>query len=124
MIHKIRHRLHKHTISFKHAFEGIIWAFRTQPNYQIHLLLSFLALAGGYYYQITYNEFLLLITLIFIGLAIETINTSIEKLADAVDTNFNEHIKVAKDLGAGAMLFFALGSFICACIIFLPKIFN
>ena len=61
---------------------------------------------------------------IFIGLAIETINTAVEKLADAVDMNFNEHIKIAKDVSAGAMLFFAMGAFITACIIFLPKIFN
>ena len=124
MIHKIRHRLHKHTISFKHAFEGIFWALKTQPNYQIHLALAFASLAGAYYYKVTYNEFLALIILIFMGLAIETINTSIEKLADAIDTNFNEHIKTAKDLGAGAMLFFAFGAAITACIIFLPRIFN
>lgn len=124
MIHKIRHRLHKHTISFKHAFEGIFWSLKTQPNYQIHLLLAFLSLAAAYYYRVSYAEFLTLIVLIFIGLAIETINTSIEKLADAVDTNYNEHIKIAKDTGAGAMLFFAFGAFIAACIIFLPKIFS
>lgn len=123
MIHRIRHRLHKHTISFKHAFEGIFWALRTQPNYQIHLTLSFIALAAAYYYRVTYNEFLTLIVLIFLGLSIETVNTSVEKLADAVDMNYNEHIKVAKDLGAGAMLFFAFGALITASIIFLPKIF-
>jgi diacylglycerol kinase len=124
MIHHIRHRLYKHTISFKHAFEGIIWALKTQPNYQIHLALAFASLAGAYYYKITYSEFLALIILIFIGLSIETINTSIEKLADAVDTNFNENIKIAKDTGAGAMLFFAFGATITACIIFLPRIFG
>ncbi len=124
MIHDhIKHRLHRHTISFKYAFEGIFWALKTQPNYQVHLTLALLALGGGYYYQITYTEFLVLLILIFVGLAIETLNTSIEKLSDAVDMNFNEHIKTAKDLGAGAMLFFAIGAFIIAGIIFLPRIF-
>lgn len=124
MMHHIQHRLRKHGISFKHAFEGILWALKTQPNYQIHVTLSFLALAAGYYFHISYVEFLVIVILIFIGLAIETVNTSIEKLADAIDTNFNEHIKVAKDLGAGAMLFFAFGAFIASCIIFLPKMFS
>ena len=124
MIHRIRHRLHKHSVSFKHAFEGIVWALKTQPNYQIHLVLSLSALLGAYYYRISYIEFLILLIFIFIGLAIETINTAVEKLADAVDMNFNEHIKIAKDVSAGAMLFFAMGAFITACIIFLPKIFN
>lgn len=124
MIHHIHHRLHKHTISFKHAFEGIFWSLRTQPNYQVHLLLAFLSFAGGYYYHITYNEFLFLVFLTFTGLAMETVNTAIEKLSDAVSLDFNEHIKIAKDVAAGAMLFYAIGAFICACIIFLPRIFG
>ena len=124
MIHQIHHRLRKHTISFKHAFEGIFWSLRTQPNYQVHISLAFLSFVSGYYYRITYYEFLFLVFLTFTGLAMETVNTAIEKLSDAVSLDINEHIKIAKDVAAGAMLFYAMGAFICACIIFLPRIFS
>jgi len=115
--------IHRHTISFKHAFAGMKWALRTQPNYRIHLFLSLLALIGGVVFNITYPEFLTVLTLITVGLTIETINTAIEQTADAIDLKWREDIKIAKDVGAGAMLFFALGSFLIACIIFLPRIF-
>lgn len=119
----MRHRLYKHTISFKHAFQGLFWALRTQPNYQIHLFLSFLAVGGGFYYGISQSEWLVIIFLIGTGLALETVNTAIECAADAIDTNWREDIGRTKDVAAGAMLIFAIAAFIIACIIFLPKVF-
>lgn len=116
-------RLHKHTISFKHAFDGIVWSLKTQPNYQIHILLSVLAVGAGFYYQISYYEFLTIIILISVGLALETVNTAIETAADAIDTNWREDLKHTKDVAAGAMLLFAIGAFIAASMIFLPKMF-
>lgn len=116
-------RIRKHTISFKHAFDGVVWAFRTQPNYTIHFFLSILALFLGVVLRISYVEFLIIIVLIGLGLAIETINTAIEKVCDAVDKSFNEDIKIAKDVAAGAMLIFAWMAIIVAGIIFLPKLF-
>ena len=38
----------KHTISFKNAFNGLIWALKTQPNYRIHLSLSLIAIGLGF----------------------------------------------------------------------------
>lgn len=113
--------LRRHTISFKHAIEGIVWALKTQPNYRIHFTLSLLSVMAGFVLNISVTEWIIIIGLIFLGLAIETINSSIEKVCDAIDTNYNEHIKRAKDAAAGGMLFFACGAFIVACIIFIPK---
>lgn len=112
----------RHTISFKHAFDGLLLSLKTQPNYQIHLSLSLLALIGAVLLQISYYETLLIIVLIFIGLTIETINTSLENTNNAIDKNIREDIRVAKDAAAGAMLIYALGAFTIACIIFVPKI--
>jgi len=114
--------IRKHTVSFKNALRGLIWALSSQPNYKIHFFLSALAILGGVYFQISYNEFLTIITLIFIGLTIETINTAFEETNDAIDLKKREDIRLAKDVSAGAMLMFAIGAFIIACIIFIPKI--
>lgn len=114
----------KHTISFRNAFRGLRWAFTTQPNYIVHLILSILALAGGIYFGISYNEFLTIFILIFVGLAIETVNTALEETNDAIDLKKRNDIRLAKDISAGAMLMFAIGAFVIACIIFLPKIIS
>lgn len=114
--------IRRHTISFKHAIDGLLWAVKSQPNYRIHLTLSFLAVSGGFLLQITYPEFLVVVTLIFVGLAIETINTALEKTSDAISKTFDPDIRLAKDIAAGAMLIFAIGAFIIASSIFLPKL--
>jgi diacylglycerol kinase len=114
--------LRRHTISLKNAINGLSYAVRTQPNYRIHGILSLLAVSLGFILKISYFEFLLIITLIFIGLTIETINTSIETATDAIDLKWREDIKIAKDLAAAAMLVFSVGAFTIASIIFLPKI--
>ena len=114
--------LKQHTISIGHAVDGLKWALKTQPNYKIHIFLSLLAILGGLVLRITHVEFLLIIFLITVGLVIETINTGLEQTTDAIDRKIREDIKIAKDVAAAAMLIYAVGSFIIACFIFIPKI--
>ncbi|OGK35607.1 hypothetical protein A3A93_02270 [Candidatus Roizmanbacteria bacterium RIFCSPLOWO2_01_FULL_38_12] len=113
----------KHFKAVRFAWNGIVWGLKTQPNYRVHILLSLITVLAGYYYGISYEEWLTVIVMMFLGFVIETVNTAIEKLGDSIDTKFNEHIKLAKDSGAGAMLIFSFGAAIIAAIIFLPKIF-
>jgi diacylglycerol kinase len=114
--------LKRHTISFKHAWDGLVWALKTQPNYRIHLFLSLLAILGSVVLKITYEELLMVIFLITVGLVIETLNTGLEQTTDAIDRKIREDIKIAKDVAAAAMLIYAAGSFIIACLIFVPRI--
>lgn len=114
----------KHTISLKNAYNGLVWSMKTQPNYRIHLFLSLASIIGGFLLKISYFEFLLIIFLITVGLVIETINTAIEEATDAIDMKIREDIKIAKDVSAAAMLVYAIGSFIIAFIIFVPRIIN
>lgn len=111
-----------HTISFKNAIKGLFYALKTQPNYKFHFFFSFLAILGAFILKISYFELILIIFLIFTGLTVETINTTIEAAADAIDKEWREDIKLVKDASAAAMLVFALGAFIIAAIIFIPKI--
>ena len=114
--------IRQHHISVKNAFRGLIAALKSQPNYRVHLFLSAIALVGGFLLEISYNEFLIIITLIFVGLTIETVNTAIENTNNAIDIKWREDIRIAKDASAGAMLIFAIGALIIATIIFVPKI--
>ncbi len=116
--------LKKHTISFKNAFNGLLLAVKTQPNFRVHLILSVLAIIGGFFLKISFSEWLAIIILIFMGLTIEMINTAIEATTDAITYEWKEEIKIAKDVSSGAMLLFAIGAFLIAIIIFLPKIFS
>ena len=66
--------IRKQSLSFKHALEGLKWVLKTQPNFKIHIFLSILSILGGWYFKISYVEFLIILTLIFIGLVIDFVN--------------------------------------------------
>jgi diacylglycerol kinase len=118
------HMLKKHTISFKYAFEGLVWALKTQPNYRVHLFCSFIALVLGMWLHISHEEFLIVLVLIMVGLVIETVNTAIEATTDAISTEHRHDIKIAKDVSAAAMLIFAVGSLVIAYAIYMPRIMS
>lgn len=114
--------LHRHTISFRHAFDGIKWALNTQPNFKIHAGISLLVIIIGIFLSISYYEWIVIILLITFGLVVETLNTSLEATTDAITREWRQEIKVAKDVSAAAMLTFAIGATLVAVMIFVPKI--
>jgi len=115
--------LRKHHISFQNAFAGILWAIRTQPNFRVHLVCSFIALSLGLYFHITTVEMTIIVFTILLGLAGEMINTAIESVTDLVTTEWREQAKIAKDVSAGMMLLIATGAVVVAVFIFSPYIF-
>ena len=56
--------------------------------------------------------------------SLESINTSIENLADLYTMEYNEKVKVIKDTAAGAVSLVALGAVVVGIMIFLPKILH
>lgn len=111
----------KHTMSVKYALEGIAWAFRMHPNYKIHAFISAFVLLLGWYLGVTYIEWIILILTITLGFVIETVNTAIEATTDAIDKEWREDIKIAKDASAAAMLLYSVGAAVVGLIIFVPK---
>lgn len=51
----------------------------------------------------------------------ELFNTSIEKLADKVTMEYNDTIKLVKDISAAAVLIASVAALITGLIIFIPK---
>lgn len=112
--------LHQHTVSFKHAFEGLWWSFTTQPNFRIHFLLSAVVVFMAALLHVTRIEFIILVFTIILGVTGELLNTAVEAITDLVTTEWRKEAKIAKDVSAGLMLFIAFGSVIVALVIFLP----
>lgn len=111
-----------HVDSFKDAFAGLAWSFKTQPNVRIHLLLAAIAIVLSWFFQITLVEFAIIIFTIVLGLTAEMINTSIESMTDLITTEYRESAKIAKDVAAGMMLTTAIGAVLVALVIFVPHI--
>lgn len=116
--------LKKHAVSFKNASHGLLWVVATQKNFKVHLVLSILAIAGGIFFHLSSEEFLVILILIFVGLALETINTAIEETIDALHKQRSKEIRMAKDVSAAAMLIFSIGAFLISSVIFIPRILS
>ncbi len=95
---------------------------KTQPNFKVHIFFSTLSILGSWYFKISYIEFLVILSLIVVGLVIEAINTGIEETIDALNKDWSHEVKIAKDVSAASMLIFALGAIIIAGMIFIPRI--
>lgn len=108
--------------SFVFAFNGVKLCWRTETNFKIHLFFTALAVLLGINFHITNTEWQIIVVCTGLVLAMEMLNTAIEKLCDVVYPGRHVQIKQIKDMAAGAVLVSALASCVAGCIIFLPKI--
>lgn len=110
--------------SLKNALNGIKEVIKTGRNIKIQIAFAIFAIIMGIILKINNIEALILVLTIFGVLITEFINTAIEMLADLYTTEYNEKIKILKDIGAGAVTLSAIASVIIGIIMFLPKILN
>ncbi len=108
--------------SLKNAINGILYIIKNGKNIKIQLVFAILAIIAGVVLKINSIEFLILILTIFFVLVSEFMNTAIENLSDLYTTEYNEKIKIIKDVGAGAVTLAAMASICVGLIMFLPKI--
>ena len=116
--------LRRHTVSFRNAFAGIWWAFTTQPNFRIHLILASFALFLSWYLGITQIELAVVIFTVVLGLLAEMINTAIESMTDLITKEWHKEAKIAKDVSAGMMLTVSVGAVLVAWVIFGSKLIS
>ena len=111
-----------HRVSFKHAFDGLVYAISTQPNFRFHLLATMVVILLGIYFSLNSLEWLVLIFTINTVLVAEMVNTSIEAMVDLITLERRADAKIAKDVSAAMVLVSSILSVVVALIIFLPKI--
>jgi len=104
--------------SFHNAFEGIIYATRTQPNMRVHFLIALLVLLATLVLKLDRLYVVATITLIALVLSLELMNTAIESIVDLLTVVHHPLAKSAKDAAAGAVLIAAVGSALAAYLIF------
>lgn len=120
---KLKERSFKRLIkSFKHALEGILYAFKYEQNIIVHTLVMILVIILGITVKLSINEWLICLILFGLVIATEMINTSIEATVDLACNKKDPLAKIAKDTASGAVLIFAITSAIAGLIIFIPKI--
>ncbi len=112
-------------VSFRYAWAGITYAFKTQRNFRIHTVIGSLAISLGIILQLTPVELAVIGLTIGAVMAMELLNTAIESVVDlSVGQSYHELAKIAKDCAAGAVMIFALGAILVAGLLLLPPLFT
>lgn len=107
--------------SFKYAGRGIARLISREHNAWIHCFVAVCVVLVGLWLGLSTLEWAAVVLCIGAVLAAEGINSAIEVLCDRVSPGYDEAIKHAKDLAAGAVLILAVMSVIVGLLIFIPK---
>ncbi len=108
--------------SFAHAWDGVIYALRTQRNARVHLAAAAGALTLGVALHISALEFALLLLAIMAVLVAELFNTVAEAVVDLVTSEYHPLARIAKDVAAGAVLLCALFAVVIGLLVFGPHL--
>ncbi len=110
--------------AFVYAGEGVIDGIMKGRNIRLHVLSAIIVLIAGWLTGLSQIEWMLIILIIAVMIALELMNTAVEYVVDLVTTEFHPLAKKAKDTAAGSVLVFAIASAIVGCMIFFPKWFG
>jgi len=111
-------------LSFKYAGQGVWELFTSQPNARIHLFIMAAVIVAGFLFDISINEWLVLILTFGMVLIAEGFNTALEYLTDLTSPDPHPLAGKTKDVAAGAVLMAAILAATIGMIIFLPRIFE
>ena len=110
------------SMAFYHALKGLQNFFLRERNGKIQLFIACTIVAAAFAFKIARTEWVMILLCIGLVLALEMINSAVEKLCDLVQEDFHPVIKVVKDVSAGGVLWASIISSVIGCIIFIPKI--
>lgn len=107
-------------LSFKYAYEGLVAAFKQEPNLKLHFLAAVIVIILGLYLNISKIDWLIIIILIGFVIAVELTNTAVEAIVDGLIQEHHPAAKIAKDISAGAVLVSSITAAVSGLIIFYP----
>ena len=117
-------RLYNHNFieACKNAVNGIVYCASTQTNIRKQLVLGTLVMILSLFYDFSTSEFLCLTFAVFFVIFAEMINTAIETIVDLLVDVYHPKAKIAKDIGAGAVVLAAVNAVIIAYFLFFKQI--
>ena len=104
---------------FRYSFEGLKACLKDK-SIVIQLILGILAVIGGFIIRLDFYEWLAFIICIGMVISSEIFNSIIEHLCNLYTSEYNEKIKLIKDLGSAAVLVTGIAS-LTVCILCLIR---
>lgn len=109
----------KQIYGFKCAFKGIWNTIKSESHMRFHIVAGIYVMLFSFFYSFSPVQYAVLILLITLVMALETVNTCVEDLCGLVADRYEPLVRFIKDAAAGAVLIVAVGAVLIACIFFL-----
>ena len=111
--------------SFRYAAQGLLYGFRSQRNFRIHLLTGIMVFGLGLWLGLSADRLALLVLTVAAVLVLELLNTATEAVVDlAIGRQFHPLARIAKDCAAAAVLVAALASILIALLLLVPPLLS
>jgi diacylglycerol kinase len=111
-------------ISCGHACRGIIFAFRSQRNFRIHLFAAVLVLLAAAGFRLNRMEIILALLTVTLVIVAELLNTAVEYVLNLLEASHHPVVKTAKDVAAGGVLFAVAASVLVGLLLFGPPLLD
>ena len=104
------------------SFSRIRAAAQEERNFRFHLCAACYALLASWLAELAAAEWCLIVLCIAAVLALELVNSAVERAVDKPDTTHWWSAGAAKDMAAGAVLVMAAGCLTVGLCLFLPRL--
>lgn len=108
--------------SFHHAFRGLKYVIKNEQNFQLEILFAIFIIILMFIFNIRDWQKVALFLVIFSVLAVELINTILERVVDILKPRVHPYAQLIKDVMAAAVLVASIGAVVVGVIIFYPYI--
>lgn len=104
--------------SIKYAVKGFFLLLTTENSIITQSIIGLIFVGLGFYFEIDRVEWALQFLAIGLVLAIESLNTAVEKVCDFIHPDYHKKIGFIKDVASGSVTFAALTAFAVAVVIY------
>lgn len=109
--------------SVGNAIRGVIWMLKSERNFQLEVLALAINLFLIVLLKLDTFDAALILMVCFAVLSLEILNTCVEKICDIIQPEFDERIKVIKDIAAAAVLLMAFASVLVGVLVYWKYLF-
>jgi len=105
---------------FKKAFDGFRETIIKEKSFNVMVIIAVVVIFFLFYFPTSRTEKAVIFATIFLVLALELINSTVERIMDFVAPEKDERVRIIKDLMAAIVLFTCFGAVVIGFIVFYP----
>lgn len=108
--------------SFKYAGRGLYQTWKDENNFRIEVIVTVIVLVLGWWLKFDVVKMVILIVTCGFVLALEVVNTMIERISDLLKPRLDHYVHQIKDLSSGAVLIAAVTAIGVALFLLAPPL--